>query len=64
MFRKKTLLKGGEKRGEMHIFPSIDLKLKRGWQFLACGAHPLIISFIEKNINQEEGGGGKYKFQI
>ena len=60
----KKLLKGDEKRGEMHIISPIDLKFtelqKKGWTFFACDVHPLfIINFFGGLHLNHEGGGGK-----
>ena len=76
MLGEKNYWKRAEKGGKMHIFspigismhifPPIDLKCtKKGWKFLACGAHH--VSFGEKNSIKKGGGGGKnmnFKFNI
>jgi len=48
----------------MHIFPPNDLKCtklrKKGGQFFACGAHPLLIkNLLWGKIIIQEGGRGE-----
>ena len=82
MLGKKMIERGWKKEGNYKFFPQLlqssyayfppnwlkiyKIATKKGWKYLACGAHTLIIinSIWGKNIKQEGVGGQKYEFQI
>ena len=71
---EKILFKGDEKKGgNAYCFPNWlqttkiaknhGLNEEKGWQIFACGAHPLIIHFIQ-NIIQERGEAKNMNFEF
>ena len=74
----KKWLKGDKKGGKMHILSQIGERYaffspyrlkytklqKKGWQFIACGAHPLIIKIKLGRKYKSRRGGQKYESQF